>query len=119
MEKKTSWRIGIIALLCCALVLCAVWAAVRPGEPADQPAATADAPAEQETSQPTEPNVQQEPELTLHDQEWVTDIHYFQQKIAEKHIDPFFRLPQEEFDRQIEELVAQVPELDDIEIILS
>ena len=77
-------------MLCCVLVLCAVWAAVRPGEPADQPAAAADTPAEQETSQPTESDVQQEPELTLRDQEWVTDIHYFQQKIAEKHIDPFF-----------------------------
>ncbi|HIU44541.1 MAG TPA: hypothetical protein IAB67_09615 [Candidatus Ventrousia excrementavium] len=117
--KKKIVLIGGAALLCCALVLCAVWAAVRPGEPADQPAATADAPAEQGISQPAESDVQQEPELTLRDQEWATDIHYFQQKIAEKHIDPFFRLPQEEFDRQIEELIEQVPELDDIEIILS
>ena len=106
-------------MLCCALVLCAVWAVVRPGEPPDQPAIANDAPAEQGTSQPAESDVQQEPELTLRDQEWATDIHYFQQKIAEKHIDPFFRLPQEEFDRQIEELIGQVPELDDIEIILS
>ena len=117
--KKKIFLIGGAVLLCCVLVLCAVWAAVRPGEPADQPAAAADTPAEQETSQPTESDVQQEPELTLRDQEWATDIHYFQQKIAEKHIDPFFRLPQEEFDRQIEELIGQVPELDDIEIILS
>ena len=88
--KKKIVLIGGAALLCCALVLCAVWAAVRPGEPADQPAVASDAPTEQGISQPTESDVQQEPELTLRDQEWVTDIHYFQQKIAEKHIDPFF-----------------------------
>ena len=87
--KKKIVLIGGAALLCCVLVFCAVWVIVRPGEPADQPVAVTDAPTEQGISQPAESDVQQEPELTR-DQEWVTDIHYFQQKIAEKHIDPFF-----------------------------
>ena len=67
MEKKTSWRIGIIALLCCALVLCAVWAAVRPGEPADQPAATADAPTEQDNNESAAADASSE-SLTKRDQ---------------------------------------------------
>lgn len=105
-----------VGVLACGI--CFGWLLAGHDAQPDQPVAVAaDTPTEPEP-QVTEPKTK-EPELTLRDQEWVTDIHYFQQKMAEKHADPFFRLPQEEFDRQIDELVEQVPELEDIEIILS
>ena len=115
MEKKTSWRIGIIALLCCALVLCAVWAVVRPGEPADQPAEAADAPAEQDNNESAAADASSE-FLTKRDQGWISDIRFLQQTFTDEHPAPFWLLPQEDFDRQIDELIDQVPKLSDLEI---
>lgn len=115
MEKKTSWRIGIIALLCCALVLCAVWAAVWPGEPADQPVAAADASAEQDNNESAAADASSE-SLTERDQGWISDIRFLQQTFTDEHPAPFWLLPQEDFDRQIDELIDQVPQLSDLEI---
>ena len=115
MEKKTSWRIGIIALLCCVLVLCAVWAAVRSGEPADQPAAAADTLAEQDNNESTAADASSE-SLTERDRGWISDIRFLQQTFTDEHPAPFWLLPQEDFDRQIDELIEQVPKLSDLEI---
>ena len=88
MEKKTSWRIGIIALLCCALVLCAVWAVVRPGEPADQPAVAADASAEQDNDESAAADASSE-SLTERNQGWISDIRFLQQTFTDEHPAPF------------------------------
>lgn len=59
------------------------------------------------------------PELSGRDQNWINDIHYLQNQYKMYHPDPFYLCPEEEFDRNIDQLYQKVNSLSDNDIFFE
>ena len=86
-----------LLLLVLSLLLTACSPATQP-EPTPAP----------EAPVPEEPP---EPELSQREKEWTEDIEFFRENIKEKHADPFYFCPEEEFDWRLDQLAARVGDL--------
>ncbi len=94
-----------LLLLVLSLLLTACSPATQP-EPTPAP----------EAPVPEEPP---EPELSQREKEWTEDIEFFRENIKEKHADPFYFCPEEEFDWRLDQLAARVGDLSDNDIFFE
>ena len=102
---------SFLLFLALFLLLTACTPAAQPEtEPTPSPAPTAEA------SAPASPEASLGPELPKRDQEWVEDIEYLREEYKVRHLDPFYRCTEEEFDWKLDQLIGKVGELSDSDI---
>ncbi|MFH1312634.1 MAG: hypothetical protein ABIJ00_05350 [Candidatus Eisenbacteria bacterium] len=68
-----------------------------------------------------EPTAEAEPTLgdSARVQRWITDLEFFAKELPERHVNLFFTLPEDEFRERIDVLKAEIPRLQDYEILVS
>ena len=110
-------RICLFLLAFC-LLLTACGPAAQPETDAD-PAPEVSTP-EGTLSEPSSvPEDPAEPELSQREKGWLEDIEFLREKYKEKHADPFYFCPEEEFDWKLDRLSAQVGALSDSDIFFE
>ena len=113
MKKRTC-----LFLLAFCLLLTACGPAAQPETDAD-PAPEVSAP-EGTLSEPSSvPEDPAEPELSQREKDWLEDIEFLREEYKEKHADPFYFCPEEEFDWKLDRLSAQVGALSDSDIFFE
>lgn len=113
MKKRTC-----LFLLAFCLLLTACGPAAQPETDAD-PAPEVSTP-EGTLSEPSSvPEDPAEPELSQREKGWLEDIEFLREKYKEKHADPFYFCPEEEFDWKLDRLSAQVGALSDSDIFFE
>ncbi|MBU1579039.1 MAG: hypothetical protein KJ754_06395, partial [Bacteroidetes bacterium] len=55
----------------------------------------------------------------LNNQDWIEDIDYIQQELPQKHPNLFFKITEEVFNREIDELKSKVPHLTENQILVE
>lgn len=105
----------IFLTLCLLLSGCAPAAQPEP-DPVPEPDSAPEASAPAEVPAPEEPP---EPELPERDRDWIEDIEFLRETIKENHIDPFYLRSEEDFDRDLDCLIAGVGDLSDNDIVFE
>lgn len=85
----------------------------------EAPSASKEQPEEPNTEAPSVLEDDLAPELSKRDQNWINDIHYLQNQYKMYHPDPFYLCPEEEFDRNIDQLCQKVNSLSDNDIFFE
>lgn len=85
----------------------------------EAPSASKEQPEEPNTEAPSVLEDDLAPELSERDQNWINDIHYLQNQYKMYHPDPFYLCPEEEFDRNIDQLCQKVNSLSDNDIFFE
>ena len=127
-------QICLFLLTLCLLLTSCASAAPADTEPVPKPDASEEHLTETDTEatsaseeQLTEPDTEnssasdndQAPELSERDRNWINDIHYLQNQYKMYHSDPFYLCPEEEFDRNIDQLCQKVNSLSDNDIFFE